>query len=591
MITPKTWPHRALYLICAGCLMSIIAVGYTRGLNRFFLLEPSGLNLLIHLVNMLLVSLLTTLIVKNPWAGLVSAGLFGLHPSHAEIIAQLSGQRELLSAMLFLLSVLCGIRSRHHVVERHRHGSSSLFALLFLGCALLVENITITAPGIVLLYELILLTGWQRFMRDFWRNVTFYALYLLLPILYGILSLWWEFIPGIVLKPLSFESILATFETLAFPFGEKLFSSSLALNAFGITYMLLICLIFSKKSRFTALWIGITAIPYWFFLGNTGVYLLSIGFCILLAIILTLIFGQRPNRLLVPQQRLLTRPVKITIHIIQIAIIALFLFRYGMTTKAEIARQREIVTIREQIPLHLKALHANFPDMARICLENLPLDSPQEIEQAIRLRYPGHQFEKISLGYIEDCVKEEETTLQNIYFLSYQEGMLHDVTYESQDLFISQHQVSWQNAQLTLSTLNPSVTINLTGSPRCESLGLVTTLANSIDVPQGTLIARGQIEGKHGEFEEFELIAGQDTAEWAIRFPDIHKIVQHATPQYIYEAWTTQYGANFAVAQNYIKPLLLEAPFIPASLSLDLHTSPEISANLTLNVVRIIYYY
>jgi hypothetical protein len=169
--------------------------------------------------------------------------------------------------------------------------------------------------------------------------------------------------------------------------------------------------------------------------------------------------------------------------------------------------------------------------------------------------------------------------------------MLHDVTYESQDLFVSQHQVSWQTAQQTLSTRNPSVTIDLTGSPRCKSLGLVTTLANSIDVPQGTLIARGQIEGKHGEFEEFELIAGQDTAEWAIRFPDIQNMVQHRMPHHIYEAWTTQHGRDFAVAQNYIKSLLLEAPFIPASLSLDLHTSPEISANLTLDVVRIIYYY
>ena len=142
-----------------------------------------------------------------------------------------------------------------------------------------------------------------------------------------------------------------------------------------------------------------------------------------------------------------------------------------------------------------------------------------------------------------------------------------------------------------LSQQTPHVTFEFKGAASCSAIGIITSLTNGIQIPQGTIVARGQVEGANGVVEQFELIAGQDTAEWAFRFPTIQNLVQHQSPHQVFRSWTVQQpDKTFAVAQNYLKRLQLQTPVIPVKLSITLVTSPGVPADLLLDIDRVIFY-
>lgn len=60
-----------------------------------------------------------------------------------------------------------------------------------------------------------------------------------------------------------------------------------------------------------------------------------------------------------------------------------------------------------------------------------------------------------------------------------------------------------------------------------DSIALVTSLANSADVVQGTAVARVRLVTTDGQQLERDLRAGEETAEWAHERPDVRATVKH----------------------------------------------------------------
>ena len=112
--------------------------------------DPTGF----HLVNVVLNSLCAALVVlllgqlvPAP-AAAVGGILFAVHPVHAEVVANVVGMAELLSASLYLGACLVVVRSG----GRMRAGSLMVVGGLFLLAALVKES-AVTLPGTVLLLD------------------------------------------------------------------------------------------------------------------------------------------------------------------------------------------------------------------------------------------------------------------------------------------------------------------------------------------------------------------------------------------------------------------------------------------------------
>ncbi|MCP4403928.1 MAG: hypothetical protein GY801_42310 [bacterium] len=94
-----------------------------------------------------------------------------------------------------------------------------------------------------------------------------------------------------------------------------------------------------------------------------------------------------------------------------------------------------------------------------------------------------------------------------------------------------------------------------------------------------------------GDVQTFEIVAGVDTAEWALYFPQVQDIVQHGMPQHRYTAWTVRQGdKEFTVAQNYIKYVQFPAPIAPETVSIELLSTSGLPEDMQLDLNRIILY-
>lgn len=69
-----------------------------------------------------------------------------------------------------------------------------------------------------------------------------------------------------------------------------------------------------------------------------------------------------------------------------------------------------------------------------------------------------------------------------------------------------------------------------------SDLGIVSTMANSADVAEGTVIANIRFHLKDGRLIERELRAGQDTSEWAWDRSDVRSMVKHQRAK-VAESW------------------------------------------------------
>ncbi len=154
-------------------------------------------NVLLHCANCLL--LYWILIRLRIPGGMFTAGLFALHPVHAESVAWIAERKDVLSSLFFLGAVLVWVKAKEAAPSRlrvlqqasgdllHKWGlRSETMVLLLFAAAMLSKTVTCTLPVVLLLL------AWYRgpvnWREDFRRLLPLFIVGLGL----GLLSAWWE---------------------------------------------------------------------------------------------------------------------------------------------------------------------------------------------------------------------------------------------------------------------------------------------------------------------------------------------------------------------------------------------------------------
>ncbi len=126
-------------------------------------MHPSGYhatNVLLHLINGVLVFLLTRQLTRSPFVAWLTAALFLCHPVQIETVAWVSSRKGLLSATFMLAALIVRLKpaSAHRSPE---HGDTDptqdLWYVIWLGAALLSKALAVVIPPIVLLYDVLIL--------------------------------------------------------------------------------------------------------------------------------------------------------------------------------------------------------------------------------------------------------------------------------------------------------------------------------------------------------------------------------------------------------------------------------------------------
>ncbi len=105
-------------------------------------------NLLLHIGSALLLLAVMMRLTGAPWASLFVAGLFALHPLHVESVAWLSERKDVLSTLLWMLTMWVYLR---YVERPGRAGHIAVVLVFALG--LLAKPMLVTLPFVLLLLD------------------------------------------------------------------------------------------------------------------------------------------------------------------------------------------------------------------------------------------------------------------------------------------------------------------------------------------------------------------------------------------------------------------------------------------------------
>lgn len=124
---------------------------------------------------------------------------------------------------------------------------------------------------------------------------------------------------------------------------------------------------------------------------------------------------------------------------------------------------------------------------------------------------------------------------------------------------LTQHEgISFATDELALE-LKPGETMTISANnARGDTLALVTSLANSVEVAQDMPVARLRLHILDGPIVERQLLAGRDTAEWAHERPDVRQIIKHKLAP-VFDSRPGD-AANSFPAQRYWTRLAFDGP-------------------------------
>lgn len=118
-------------------------------------------NLALHAANVILVFLLLESVAFGPWASVAVAALFAVHPLRVESVAWIAERKDLLSALLWLLTIAAyGAWTRRGGAWRYA-GVVALFAL-----ALMAKPMAVTLPAVLVLADV-----WPLARLAAWRDL------------------------------------------------------------------------------------------------------------------------------------------------------------------------------------------------------------------------------------------------------------------------------------------------------------------------------------------------------------------------------------------------------------------------------------
>lgn len=122
---------------------------------HFFKLNPLGyhiISLLLHLFNCLLVFYLILKFTKKLPVALITAIFWGIHPLNVESVVWISEMKGLLSALFYLLTLICYVS----YLKNKQINKSYYASLLFFVLALLSKPMAISLPLMLLLFDYLL---------------------------------------------------------------------------------------------------------------------------------------------------------------------------------------------------------------------------------------------------------------------------------------------------------------------------------------------------------------------------------------------------------------------------------------------------
>jgi hypothetical protein len=128
-------------------------------------------------------------------------------------------------------------------------------------------------------------------------------------------------------------------------------------------------------------------------------------------------------------------------------------------------------------------------------------------------------------------------------------------------------------------TLTPGAGLTATpGGVMASELAVVTTLANALHLTDGLPVAKVVLQTKDGRVIERELLAGRDSAEWAIDRPDARALAKHRRARVV-ESWPSSSPAGTFEGHRYLARLYfdraevtrVELNYLPADGSLVIH--------------------
>lgn len=137
-----------------------------------------GMNLLLHLINVVLVFVVIKRLNKGPVVALVTALLFGIHPMHVESVAWVAELKDLLYTLFFLLSCIAYLKYLDGNARKY-----FFISLLFFTASLLSKAMAVSLPVVLLLLDYF---RGRKFNKIVWlEKIPF----LLLSLLFGIIAI------------------------------------------------------------------------------------------------------------------------------------------------------------------------------------------------------------------------------------------------------------------------------------------------------------------------------------------------------------------------------------------------------------------
>ena len=264
-------------------------------------------NVMIHAAVTLMVFFVLKELTERKWLAAIAAGLFAVHPSHAESVAWVSGITDPLMALFVLPAFHCYLRFR-------KSGRKSLMAIslaLFLP-ALLSKETALVLPMIIAYCELF----YFRDITELWRRAvraatlaSFFAAPAAIYFLMRYIALGHKFtptgsrfgiglvlttIPAVIVKYIELMLIPADYSLQHYiaPVGSVLSMSFLAPMALLVALVAAIWLARSRVLAFAGVWFiiwlspplaGLRSFEPEYFVQDRYLYLPSIGICVALA--------------------------------------------------------------------------------------------------------------------------------------------------------------------------------------------------------------------------------------------------------------------------------------------------------------------
>jgi len=135
---------------------------------HYYKLNPKPyifINLLIHLLNVLLVFVFVSLLIKKPYVPLLIAALFALHPMQVESVAFIAGRRDVLYVFFYLLCLIFYIKS---IDRKKPYFIKYILSVVFALMAMLSKGQALTIPATLILLSFFFGANWKT--KAFWLD-------------------------------------------------------------------------------------------------------------------------------------------------------------------------------------------------------------------------------------------------------------------------------------------------------------------------------------------------------------------------------------------------------------------------------------